>query len=106
MSRVVMFVLNDVRQDARVLREGGSLVAAGHSVTIVGRPGHGARGGGVEREVREGVEILRVPVPGRLRGALVGAGGGREAAGSGGRAGASPLGMVIWAWAAVRRVPM
>ncbi len=35
-SRVVMFVYNDVRTDARVLREAATLAAAGHE-----RHGHG-----------------------------------------------------------------
>ena len=33
-----MFVFNDCRTDSRVLREAGSLAAAGHSVTIIARP--------------------------------------------------------------------
>ena len=44
MSRVVMFVYNDVTRDSRVLKEAGSLAAAGHEVRVVGRwsgPGSG-----------------------------------------------------------------
>ena len=48
-----MFVRNDVLVDARVLKEAGSLSAAGHDVTIVGivRPGMPRL---VEREQRDG----------------------------------------------------
>lgn len=57
--RVVMYVLNDVRHDARVLREATTLAAAGHEVTIVGR----ASGPGPEPdEERDGVWITRVPM--------------------------------------------
>ncbi len=57
-----MFVFNDVRTDARVLREARSLVEHGHRVTIVGRPSDpSARIG--EREDADGVVIERVPVP-------------------------------------------
>jgi len=61
-----MFVLGDVRFDARVRREANTLVAAGHRVTIVGRStdpsSHVA-----DWQPREGIEIVRVAVPGRLR---------------------------------------
>ncbi len=66
MSRVVMFVLNDCRTDARVLREAGTLVAAGHQVTIMARPSD-LNDQRVEREHRDGFEIVRVPVPLRWR---------------------------------------
>jgi glycosyltransferase involved in cell wall biosynthesis len=66
MSRVVMFVFNDCRTDARVLREAASLTAAGHRVTIVARPTDPAATVG-EHEERDGFEILRVPVPQRWR---------------------------------------
>ena len=61
-----MFVRNDVLVDARVLKEAGSLTAAGHDVTIVGisRPGMSAA---VEREERDGFAIVRVPLPGWRR---------------------------------------
>ena len=62
MSRVVMFVFNDCRTDARVLREAGTLAAAGHEVTIVARPTDTAARVG-DRETRDGVEIVRVPIP-------------------------------------------
>ena len=65
MSRVVMFVLNDCRTDARVLREAGSLVAAGHAVTIMARPSD-LNDQRIEHERRNGFEITRVPVPLRL----------------------------------------
>lgn len=57
-----MFVRNDVTVDARVLKEAGSLRDAGHTITIVGttRPDAPHR---IEREVRDGVAIVRVPLP-------------------------------------------
>ncbi len=57
-----MFVFNDCRTDSRVLREAGSLAAAGHDVTIVARPTDAASTVG-EREERDGFVILRVPIP-------------------------------------------
>lgn len=62
MARVVMFVYNDVRNDARVLREAESLAETGHDVTIVGRPAiPTARVGDTEQRGR--VAIVRVPIP-------------------------------------------
>ena len=72
MSRVVMFVLNDCRTDARVLREAATLAAAGHAVTIVARTTdpYAARG---DEESRDGFRIVRVPVAaGILRWLLLG----------------------------------
>lgn len=60
--RVVMFVYNDVSRDSRVLREAASLVAAGHSVTVMGRP-HNIDDRTVSREERDGFTIIRVPIP-------------------------------------------
>ncbi|MBI2763958.1 MAG: glycosyltransferase [Chloroflexi bacterium] len=62
MSRVVMFVFNDCRTDSRVLREAGSLAAAGHDVTIIARPTDAASTVG-EREEHDGFAIVRVPIP-------------------------------------------
>lgn len=76
MARIVMFVLNDVRRDARVLREAGSLAGAGHEVTVIGRPSDPAAVV-VERERRDGFVITRIPIPGRSRRWLLAAGGGR-----------------------------
>ena len=59
-----MFVYNDCRTDARVLREAASLVAAGHEVTIMARPSNAASQD-IEREQRDGFEIVRVPIPKR-----------------------------------------
>ncbi|MCU0309252.1 MAG: glycosyltransferase [Chloroflexi bacterium] len=56
--RIAMYVRNDVRHDARVLREATTLVAAGHSVTIVGR--RADRGDVPAREVLDGATIVRV----------------------------------------------
>jgi glycosyltransferase involved in cell wall biosynthesis len=60
--KVVMFVRNDMTVDARILKEAGSLRDAGHDVTIVGitRPGTAAE---IERERKDGFEIVRVPLP-------------------------------------------
>ena len=66
MSRVVMFVLNDCRTDARVLREAGTLVRAGHQVTIMARPTD-LNDQRIEHEQRDGFEIVRIPVPLRWR---------------------------------------
>ena len=108
MASVVMFVLNDVRGDARVLREAASLAAAGHGVTIIGRPGS-LTGSGVEREERDGVAIIRVPVPGRVRRRLLAEGGGRAAAegrSSPKRARRSPLGLAVRAARRLGRLPV
>jgi glycosyltransferase involved in cell wall biosynthesis len=61
-----MFVYNDCRTDARVLREAASLTAAGHQVTIMARPTDPVATVG-DREERDGFEIIRVPVPQRWR---------------------------------------
>lgn len=65
MSRIVMFVLNPCRTDMRVLREAGSLAAAGHELTIMARTDDPYAATG-EREMRDGLEIIRVPVAGGL----------------------------------------
>jgi glycosyltransferase involved in cell wall biosynthesis len=64
MNRAVMFVYNDCRNDARVLREAATLVAAGYAVTIMARPTNTASKE-VEREQRDGFEIVRIPIPRR-----------------------------------------
>jgi glycosyltransferase involved in cell wall biosynthesis len=56
-----MFVMNDVTRDSRVLREAGTLTAAGHQVTIMG--GLPARGGVSATQVRDGFDIIRVEAP-------------------------------------------
>lgn len=61
-----MFVYNDARTDARVLREAGSLVAAGHEVTILARPTKPSTLTG-DRERANGFEIIRQPIPERAR---------------------------------------
>ena len=60
--KVVMFVRNDMTVDARILKEAASLRDAGHAVTIIGitRPDAPRE---IEREPREGFEIVRVPLP-------------------------------------------
>src|SRR6266542_1902532 len=61
MKRVTMFVLNDCRTDARVLREASTLAAAGYAVTVMARTTDPYAAAG-EREVREGFTIVRLPV--------------------------------------------
>jgi glycosyltransferase involved in cell wall biosynthesis len=61
-----MFVFNDCRTDARVLREAASLTSAGHSVTIIARPTDPVATLG-DREERAGFEIVRIPIPQRWR---------------------------------------
>jgi glycosyltransferase involved in cell wall biosynthesis len=60
--RVVMYVLNDVTRDSRVLREAGSLAAAGHEVTVIGslRTPDEPEG---SRESGPGFTIVRVAIP-------------------------------------------
>jgi glycosyltransferase involved in cell wall biosynthesis len=74
-----MFVLNDSRSDTRVLREAAALTDAGHRVTIMARPTDLLAIAGDE-ETRGGVRIVRVPIPGRLRRAVLRAGKGSPAA--------------------------
>jgi glycosyltransferase involved in cell wall biosynthesis len=64
--RIVMFVLNDARTDARVLREATSLSAAGHQVTIMARPSDPGASED-ERDIIEGIEVIRVVGPHRWR---------------------------------------
>jgi glycosyltransferase involved in cell wall biosynthesis len=56
-----MFVFNDATNDARVLREAGSLAAAGHQVTVMARP-RDLAAAAEEVEQRDGFAIVRVPV--------------------------------------------
>ncbi|MCU0504932.1 MAG: glycosyltransferase [Chloroflexi bacterium] len=62
MSRVAMFVFNDCTRDSRVLREAGTLAAAGHDVTIYALP-RDPQSTEVEVEERDGFRIERVPPP-------------------------------------------
>ncbi len=62
-----MFVYGDVTHDSRVLREAGSLAAAGHAVTVLARPADTTSAIG-DRESRAGFDIVRVPIPGWWRG--------------------------------------
>jgi len=59
-QRVAMYVFNDVRTDARVLREAATLAAAGHEVTIVARHDDPAT---PARERQSGFDIVRIAVP-------------------------------------------
>ena len=62
MARVVMFVFNDCTSDQRVLREAETLTSVGHRVTIIARAP--ATGSQIPlREVRKGVEIVRIAAP-------------------------------------------
>jgi glycosyltransferase involved in cell wall biosynthesis len=66
MARVVMFVYNDCTSDQRVLREAETLTSVGHRVTIIARAA--APGSRVPmREVRAGVEIVRIAPPSSWR---------------------------------------
>jgi glycosyltransferase involved in cell wall biosynthesis len=60
--RVVMFVRNDMTVDARILKEAATLRDDGHAVTIMAISRPDARRE-VEREARDGFEIVRVPIP-------------------------------------------
>ena len=60
--RIVMFVANDCRTDARVLREAGSLAAAGHHVTIMAKPSDASARTG-DRDQVGGFVVQRVPGP-------------------------------------------
>ena len=62
MSGIVAFVLNDVEHDSRVLREAGSLRAAGHEVVIVGRTADPYAGEPDRAVTADGVTLVRVPV--------------------------------------------
>jgi glycosyltransferase involved in cell wall biosynthesis len=64
--RVVMFVLNQVKHDRRVLREAASLVEAGCQVTIFGVTGSDSSVVDDEQHP-SGFRIVRVPVPARSR---------------------------------------
>jgi len=60
--RIVMFVANDCRTDARVLREAGSLAAAGHTVTIMAKPADPTARTGDREQVGD-FAVQRVPGP-------------------------------------------
>ena len=62
--KVVMFVMNDLSHDARVIREARSLAAAGHGVTVVTTTSGPGQAGGT-REARDGFEVIHVAVPRR-----------------------------------------
>ena len=64
--RIAMFVYGDVTHDSRVLREAGSLAAAGHDVTVLARPAD-VTGRHGSREMRDGFAIVRFPVPDEWR---------------------------------------
>jgi len=61
--RVVMYVLNDVTRDSRVLREARSLAAAGHEVTIMATPLAADVAAAGEPAAPPGVAIRRVAIP-------------------------------------------
>lgn len=61
--RVVMYVLNDVTRDSRVLREATTLVGAGHEVTIMATTLAADVAAAGEPPPPAGVEIRRVPIP-------------------------------------------
>ena len=61
--RVVMYVLNDVSRDSRVLREAGSLAATGHEVTIMATPLAADVAAAGEPDPPPGVRIRRIAIP-------------------------------------------
>ena len=61
--RVVMYVLNDVSRDSRVLREASSLAADGHEVTIVATPLAADVAAAGEPDLPTGVHVRRVAIP-------------------------------------------
>jgi len=60
--RVVMYVQNDATHDSRVLREAGTLAAAGHGVTVMATTRARDEPDG-SREERDGFAIVRVSIP-------------------------------------------
>jgi glycosyltransferase involved in cell wall biosynthesis len=64
--RVVMFVRNACTNDVRVLREADTLCRAGWATTIMALQTGGSKAP-PDREVRDGVVIVRVPYPGDWR---------------------------------------
>lgn len=64
--KVVMFVYNDVVRDSRVLREAGTLAAAGHELVIFGRP-RDLDSKVEEHETLGPLTIHRIPVPHRWK---------------------------------------
>lgn len=116
MPRVVMFVANDVRWDVRVQREAATLAAAGYVVTVIGRPAD-PLATIAERERWQGVDVLRIPIPGRFRRRMLGAGGGRSrgdpsgqstnsgAVGGGSRDSVSPARLLVRAIRGAARLP-
>jgi glycosyltransferase involved in cell wall biosynthesis len=61
---VVVYVMNDLSHDARVIREAGSLVAAGHTVTVMATTSSANETSG-RRESRDGFDVIHVAVPRR-----------------------------------------
>lgn len=62
-----MYVFNDATLDSRVRREAATLAAAGHAVTLMATATATATAETVERELVDGFEIVRVPVPQAFR---------------------------------------
>jgi glycosyltransferase involved in cell wall biosynthesis len=61
---VVLYVMNDLSHDARVIREARSLAAAGHHVTAMATTSGPDQSSGI-RESRDGFEVIHVAVPRR-----------------------------------------
>jgi hypothetical protein len=62
---VVLYVMNDLSHDARVIRVARSLAAAGHHVTALATTSGPTRSG--THESRHGFEVIHVAVPGAGR---------------------------------------
>ena len=60
--RVVLYVMNGLAHDSRVIREARSLAAAGHRVTVMTTTTDPAQRTG-QREVHDGFEQIRIVVP-------------------------------------------
>lgn len=57
-----MYVLNDMANDSRVIREATTLGQAGHAVTVMATSG-GTDARVVSREIRDGYDVVHVPLP-------------------------------------------
>ena len=60
--KIVMYVLNDMTRDSRVIREASTLAGAGHQVTVMATTRSRDEPSGT-REARDGFEIIHVALP-------------------------------------------
>jgi glycosyltransferase involved in cell wall biosynthesis len=66
-QRVVMFLYSDIRRDARVLREAGTLAVAGYAVTVMARPADPGSRESDRWRAPEGFDVAVIAVPGGWR---------------------------------------